>query len=161
MKKSGLTAVFALAAAFVIGGGVGYEIVHGHTGSKGAVETTIGSRARDLTVYAGISPATHRPFYTTPADAHGTYAWDGAQRYCSALEAFGHHDWRDPTKDELAVEFQNRAAIGGFNETGLNPAGWYWSSSPGKNLIGVALRFTDGRQDDYDTGLSSSLRCVR
>ena len=34
-----------------------------------------------------------------------------------------------PTKEELNVLFNNRAEIGGFNETGSDPAGWYWSSS--------------------------------
>jgi hypothetical protein len=34
-----------------------------------------------------------------------------------------------PTADELNVLFHHRAAIGGFNETGLSPESWYWSSS--------------------------------
>ena len=53
-----------------------------------------------------------------------------------------------PTKAELNVLFRNRAAIGGFDTTGSNPAGWYWSSSRFYNGA-WAQRFSDGIQYDY------------
>ena len=53
----------------------------------------------DGTRYAGISPDTGKAMYTTALDASGVYTWDADQRYCSALTASGHHDWRDPTMD--------------------------------------------------------------
>src|SRR5580704_14378436 len=45
--------------------------------------------------------------------------------YAALVGAHGHQDWRVPTKNELNVLFNNRAAIGGFDTTG-----WHWSSSP-------------------------------
>src|SRR5712691_7330547 len=97
-------------------------------GKKDPFEETI-ARMPDGTVYAGISPATNEPMYATPNDAPLTYTFNQAQKYAAKLDAHGHHDWRVPTKGELNVLFQNRAAIGGFDESGSDPAGWYWSSS--------------------------------
>lgn len=80
--------------------------------------------------------------------------------YAKTLDAHGHLDWRVPTKGELNVLFQNRAAIGGFNETGSDPAGWYWSSSPLYG-DGWVQRFSDGYQNDDYRLNDSSLRLVR
>src|SRR5262245_36947482 len=91
-----------------------------------------GDRMEDRTVYAGISPDTGRPMYTTREDAPGTYTFDLAMEYAGAfnrLSAFGHQDWRVPTHRELNVLFNNRAAIGAFNVTGLRGAGFYRSST--------------------------------
>ncbi len=121
----------------------------------------VGDRMADGTVYAGVSPDTGKAMYTTPADAKLTYTFNQARKYAAALDSYGHHDWRVPTRNELNVLFQNRAAIGGFNISGVRPAGWYWASSPGTNLFGWAQRFSGGNRD-YTTGiLVSSLRCVR
>ena len=79
----------------------------------------------DGTVYAGISPDTHNAMYTTPDDAPLTSTFGRADRYATKLDANGHRDWRVPTRGELSVLFLNRAAIGGFNETGADAAGWY------------------------------------
>ena len=57
--------------------------------------------------------------------------------------------------------FQNRAAIGGFNETGSYPAGWYWSSSPYYSCGGWTQRFRGGYQFYGIIYGDSSLRCVR
>jgi hypothetical protein len=121
----------------------------------------IGERMADGTIYAGTSPDTGEAMYTTPFDAKLTYTFNQARKYAAALDSYGHHDWRVPTRNELNVLFQNRAAIGGFNISGLRPAGWYWASSPGTNLFGWAQHFS-GWNLDYSTGtLVSSLRCVR
>ena len=69
----------------------------------------------DGTVLAGISPDTNKPMYATPADASLTMTFNEAQEYAAKLDAHGHKDWRVPTKAELNVLFNNRAAIGGFN----------------------------------------------
>jgi hypothetical protein len=66
-----------------------------------------------------------------------------------------------PTKGELNVLFQNRAAIGGFDISGSFPAGWYGSSSQGLNYGAWDQRFSDGHQYDNFTYGDSSLRCVR
>jgi hypothetical protein len=114
-----------------------------------------GDRIPDGTVYAGISPDTHKPIYATPGDAPLTYTFNEAGKYAARLDAHGHKDWRVPTKRELNVLFNNRAAVGGFDESGSGPGGWYWSSSQ------YSYYFSDGNQHhDYKTS-DSSLRCVR
>lgn len=128
--------------------------------NPGQPESGIGKRMPDGTVYAGISPATGKPMYAMPQDAPGTYRFNNAQEYAKKLAALGHKDWRAPTKNELNVLFNNRAAIGGFNETGSNPAGWYWSSSPCYGPNAWVQRFSDGSQN-LPRHFISSLRCVR
>jgi hypothetical protein len=120
-----------------------------------------GDRMADRTIYAGISPDTGKAMYATPKDASLTMKWKAAMEYASKLDEHGHNDWRVPTKGELNVLFQNRAAIGGFDISGSNPAGWYWSSSQDDRLTGWAQRFSDGGQGYYGPFTDSSLRCVR
>ena len=107
----------------------------------------------DGTIFAGISPDTKTPMYTTPADAPLTYTFNRARQYAANLDAHSRHDWRVPTINELKVLFNNRAAIGGFDEVGTYPAGRYWSSSQNRlsnmwaqAFIGWAQRFGDGDQ---------------
>jgi hypothetical protein len=66
-----------------------------------------------------------------------------------------------PTKDELNVLFNNRAAIGGFNVSGSPPGGWYWSASPDSDWVGWGQRFRDGCQYYLTRDRRSSVRCVR
>jgi hypothetical protein len=131
--------------------------------SKPAVKTApqVGDRMADGTVLAGISPDTGKAMYATPADAPLTMKWKQAMEYAAKLDAHGHNDWRAPTKGELNVLFQNRAAIGGFDISGSDPAGWYWSSSQVFNYGAWAQRFSDGYQVSYYEDGDSSLRCVR
>src|SRR5579884_2017083 len=126
-----------------------------------AAEPKPGDRMPDGTIFAGISPDTNKPMYTTPADAPLTMRWKEAMKYAANLEAYGHQDWRVPSKAELNTLFNNRAAIGGFNATGSDPAGWYWSSTEGNNGCGWAQRFNDGNHGWDDKNFDSSLRCVR
>ena len=120
-----------------------------------------GNRMADGTVYAGISPDTGKAMYTTPKDAPLTMKWNAAMEYAAQLDARGHEDWRVPTQGELNVMYNNRAAIGGFNVSGSDPAGWYWSSSQFDNLTAWDQRFSDGDQGAYYKYYVSSLRCVR
>jgi hypothetical protein len=124
----------------------------------------IGARVQDGNVYAGISPNTHKPMYTTPKDAPLTYTFNEAVNYAEQLNAqkyLSHDDWRPPTKDELHVLFTNRAAIGGFYNGMSHPRGWYCSSSEGKNDDAWDQLFTDGYQFVSPKQVHSSLRCVR
>src|SRR4051794_25446714 len=91
--------------------------------------SSAGDRMEDGTIYAGISPDTGEAMYTTPADAPLTMRWNAAMQYAAKLEAHGHKDWRAPTKAELNVLFRKRAAIGGFDLSGDDAAGCYWSST--------------------------------
>jgi len=121
-----------------------------------------GDRMADGTVYVGISPDTRKAMYATPADAPLTLSFNQAQEYADKLEAHGHRDWRVPTKKELDVLFNNRAAIGGFDETSSLPAGWYWSSSQTSFFNHAwAQRFSDGLQLNRLKRHDSSLRLVR
>jgi hypothetical protein len=122
----------------------------------------IGDRMEDGTIYAGISPETDKPMYTTARDAPLTMRWYQAMEYASSVAAHGHRDWRVPTKDELSVLFSNRAAIGGFVESGSGAARWHWSSTHGKDDEKAwAQLFSDG-QSYYDTVYDDcSLRIVR
>ena len=124
-------------------------------------ESKPGDRMPDGSVYAGISPDTGKAMYATSKDEPLTMKWKAAMEYAAKLDAHGHDDWRVPTKSELNVLFNNRAAIGGFDESGLYPAGWYWSSSQGDNFTAWGQRFSDGHQSTNYRNYVSSLRCVR
>ena len=132
-----------------------------HVKPTASTTPQIGDKMEDGTVYAGISPDTNKPMYATPAHAPLTYTFNQAQKYAEQLDAYGHKDWRAPTKAELNVLFKNRAAIGGFNETGSSPAGWYWSSSQYDFYDAWDQRFSDGYQNFDYKDYGSSLRCVR
>jgi Protein of unknown function (DUF1566) len=131
---------------------------------KGATspEPKIGEKMPDGTVFAGISPDTNKPMYTTPADAPLTMTFNDAQKYAATLDAHGHKDWCVPTPAELKVLFNNQAAIGGFDVTGSDPAGWHWSASLAFKGGAWGQRFSSG---GYQFGnakdLRSSVRCVR
>jgi hypothetical protein len=124
----------------------------------------IGERMPDGTIYAGTAPDTGDAFYTMPEDAPLTYSFNQAAAYAEILNRqkfLGHDDWRVPTKDELHVLFRNRAAIGGFNETGSHSAGWYWSSTEDSLNFAWDQRFSDGHRGWHNEDDFSSLRCVR
>ena len=130
-------------------------------GDATATAPKIGAKMPDGTIYAGMSPDTNKPMYTTPADASLTMTFNEAKEYAARLDAHGHKDWRVPTKAELNVLFNNRAAVGGFNVSGSLPAGWYWSSSQNYGWLAWVRRFSDGYQDDILKSYPSSVRCVR
>lgn len=89
----------------------------------------VGDKMEDGTIFAGVSPDTGHNMFVTPKDASGVLKWKAAMKCAARLDANGHKDWRLPTQGELGVLFENRAKIGGFDETGSNPSGWYWSSA--------------------------------
>ena len=122
-----------------------------------------GGRRRDGTVYGGASPDTSKDLFLTPQDAPGAYTWSDAVAYCKALSASGHHDWRVPTLGELAMQFNNRADIGGYNETGKmkDATGYYWTSQEVGDEEAWAQRFNDGWHEHFSKTQYSSLRCVR
>jgi hypothetical protein len=124
-------------------------------------EPKIGDKMPDGTVLAGFSPDTNKPMYATPADASLTMTFNEAQEFAAKLDAHGHKDWRVPTKAEMNVLFNNRAAIGGFNESGSFPTGWYWSSSQNNKWDAWGQRFSYGLQNLTIKNLHSSVRPVR
>ena len=148
------------------GGAAGREIAAG-TLKAGGFDADrdglppIGTIVSDGTIYAGMSPDTGKPMYATPLDAPLTMKWKDAVSYAKKLDAHGHNDWHLPTKGELNVLFNNRAAIGGFNTGGSVPAGWYWSGKQDTIWSSWARRFSDGYQNTYTMGNRSSVRYVR
>jgi hypothetical protein len=121
----------------------------------------MGDKMPDGTIYAGVSPDTGKAMYAMPSDAPLSYTFNEVQKYPKKLDVYGHQDWRVPTKVELNVLFNNLAAIGGFNVTGSNPAGWYWSTSSYNLWSAWVQRFSDGYQLNNAKGGHSSVRCVR
>lgn len=126
-------------------------------------EPQVGDRMEDGTVFGGISPDTNKPMYVRPADEPLTMKWKQAMDYAARFEGHGKPvgTFRVPTEGELNVLFQNRAKIGGFNETGSYPAGWYWSSTQIGNDIARGQRFSDGRRNWHGKYGHSSVRLVR
>lgn len=98
----------------------------------------------DGTIYAGVSPNTRQPIFTTPLDAATPMSWSQATIYAKTMLSNEHIDWRIPTLEELHVLFNNRTVIGGFNSIGRFPSGHYWSSRPKNSLFAWNARFSDG-----------------
>ena len=124
-------------------------------------EPKVGDKMPDGTIYAGVSPDTGKAMYATPADASLTMTFNQAKEYAAKFDAHGYQDWRVPTKAELNVLFNNRAAVGGFNVTCSTPAGWYWSASQSGIWGAWDQRFSDGAQSYDGKGDHLSVRCVR
>jgi hypothetical protein len=126
-------------------------------------EPPIGAVMKDGTVFAGISPDTGKAMFATPSDSSLTLTFNEAKDYVQGwnmLKALGHNDWRVPTKSELNVLFNNRAAIGGFDESGSDTS-WYRTSSPSPWFHAWSQRFSDGHQKHYGKCHPSSVRLVR
>jgi hypothetical protein len=119
-----------------------------------------GDKMPDGTIYASMSPDTGKAMYTTLADAPLTMRFNKATTYATDLDAHGHQDWRLPTKNELNVLFNNKAAIGGFDATDSD-AGSYWSSSQEDDYNAWGQPFSDGDQITHQKCIRSSVRCVR
>lgn len=120
------------------------------TGDGGKPE--IGDRMPDGTIYAGRSPETYKRMYTIPSDVPLRMEWEDAMIHAAD------HDCRVPTIRELKVIFQNRAAIGGFDESKE-----FWSSSEiqGHPFSASTLRFRDGVQSDDRKKRVQSVQFVR
>jgi hypothetical protein len=126
-------------------------------------EPPIGAVMKDGTIYAGVSPDTGKPMYATPRDAPLMMSFNQAADYAAGLNAHGHRDWRVPTKDELNLLFNHRAAIAGFDLTVSSPASWYWSSSEDHQYGWHASEqcFSNGCQYSENLNARASVRCVR
>lgn len=78
----------------------------------------------------------------------------------SSCHALG-MEWYLPSQDELNVLYLNRDAIGGFNETGSFPAGYYWSSSEHLKDYARHQNFKGGEAGFNTKFHEFSVRCVR
>ena len=96
-------------------------------------------------------------------------SFNDAAAYAKGSKAYGHDDWivppghDDPNgePDILGALFNNKAKIGGFDGTDLDPADWYWSSSKVLGIYGLCQRFSDGEQFHDFTPYKLSVRLVR
>ena len=133
-----------------------------------------GRRMPDDTVFAGISPDTLQAMYTTLEDSPGTaehpdsYTLAEAQEYiekCNAQKYLGHDDWRWPTKGELKVLFDNRAAIGNLRMPEEDPdlTSYYWAAGQEISRDGEWIRRFNDENCSFNVvkGKYASLRCVR
>ncbi len=87
--------------------------------------------------------------------------WTEAREYAAKLDAHSHKDWRLPTKGELAVLFNNCAAIGRFDISGYYPDGRYWSDAPLIEWNAWVQDFCYGYQKHTNKDNRSSVRCLR
>ena len=116
-----------------------------------------GDSLPDGTIYAGISPDTHKPLYAMPTDAGQMLSWKKAGEFAAGLDMHGHKDWRVPTQNELEILYRLRHRIPGFSMTG-----WYWSSSLSSHGLAWVQRFSDGHQFSHANAFEMLfLRCVR
>ena len=91
--------------------------------------------------------------------AKGT--WSNASEMCKQLRLAGFSDWRLPTQGELAILYNERNKIGGFDT--LNNVR-YWSSTPAGGGFYMCHNFTDGRISnhlDMFNQQALAFRCVR
>ncbi len=92
----------------------------------------------------------------------GTGYWSTMNSLCNNSILDGYTDWRMPTKDELAVLYNERNKIGGFTTSGTYS--YYWSSTYGVagNYYYWWQNFSNGGQSTYTSGnYYHSCRCVR
>lgn len=133
------------------------------------VTVAIGTRMPDDTVFAGTSPTTGRPMYVAAADDSKkspslTMTWHEAVFVARRKQALCQGDWRLPTAEELHVLFNNRAAIGGFNQSGTGQEAWYWSSKEYGSVVGKEAwieRFSNGDKCLSSKNDDLSVRFVR
>ena len=166
IRKDGSVAVFTNRNIDAYGSGAVYQ--HPPPDDKKSpqsqlIEPRPGDRMVDGTIFAGISPETGKPMYTTASDGPLTVQWKAAMEYAKQLDAHGHQDWRLPTKTELNVLFNNRAAIGGFDLNGpQHYSGWYWSSvEPDEAVYAWAQCLSNGESTWRPEYYELSVRCIR
>ncbi len=89
----------------------------------------------------------------------GTGNWNSMNSLCENSIMAGYTDWRMPTKDELAVLYNERSTIGGFTTSGSNTR--YWSSTANEGYYWYQ-DFSSGAQNNNGNASSvNRCRCVR
>ncbi len=119
------------------------------------VDTEIGDMV-DGMIWAGISPDTQRPMYTTSEDESSLLNFAEAQSRAAALSSKTGEAYRVPSASELNVLFNNRAAIGGFK---LQSA-WYRSATLADSARVQDQHFVDGRATTARHDQKISVRLV-
>jgi hypothetical protein len=84
-----------------------------------------------------------------------TYAARVSNEYSVTVAGVTYGDWYLPSKYELNLLYQQKAAVGGF------ASAWYWSSSEGSDSSAWPQYFGDGSQSYYDKTSILYVRAVR
>ena len=96
---------------------------NGIVGTQPGPQRTPGDIQPDRTIYVGISPDTHRPFYVQPRDMPHPMSWNRSMDGAQIFEAYQHNDWREPTKGELSMMYKIAAKLGLDKDDQ-----WHWAS---------------------------------
>ena len=95
----------------------------------------------------------------------GRSTMSGGRDMCKQIRLGGFSDWRLPTQGELAVMYNERSIIGGFDNRNYTR---YWSSTPSQLHGGggfyVYIDFANGSMGthlDMHNQQPLSIRCVR
>ena len=88
--------------------------------------------------------------------------WESAQLLCENSTVGDFNDWRLPTIEELATIYNNKAAIGGFNDSISNSSD-YWSSTIPENSTSnrYYLDFFNGQRGSLKSSYDMRARAVR
>lgn len=70
-------------------------------------------------------------------------------------------EWYLPAENELNVLYTHREAIGGFDTSGTDPDGYYWSSTQVNSYSARDVRFSNGSPFGRFINEDRSVRCVR
>jgi hypothetical protein len=109
--------------------------------------------------YAVILPAAGLMVQKTDINGNSLVSWSTAYSLCDNSTLDGYTDWRLPTKDELAVLYNERNTIGGF-VTSSSP--YYWSSTAASSSAHWFQNFSSGAQNNFYADDSiNRCRCVR
>jgi hypothetical protein len=154
--------------------GLDQELVEAaRRGDHAGVRKLLGVEERDLqigdvipdgTVYAGILPDTGKRLFVALGGFAHFIKFKDAEWWANMITAHGHSDWRLPTRGELNLLFNNRAAIGGFpTERSSGSARYLWSSTARLDdpTLVWALDFTRGEGTWAHTSNVMSSRVVR
>jgi hypothetical protein len=114
----------------------------------------------DGTIFAGFSPDTKKPYFTTKEDVDEFMPFFKARELCMRLTQYDNGNWRLPTTNELDDLYAHRSAIGGFNTTSEGVGSWHWSSGQRFFTAGMK-RFTDGSWYNVGKTVAVNIRCVR
>jgi len=127
----------------------------------------IGTAAEDGCLYAGVSPDTGRAMYVAPADEkrrgkRNFSTPEAARKRALKKSIKTGRDFRLPSYAELQVLFNNRAALGGFDESGRYPKSLYRSYNSGSGKGRDRCRnFGTGAERSLYSDYGFSVRFVR
>jgi hypothetical protein len=133
----------------------------------------VGQKMADGTFYLGqfaSKDGAQKDWFAAAEDAKDdngnrlSLSFNGAAEYAKNSKAHGHDDWGVPPSKEpdiLNELFNNKAKIGGFDETDSDSSGYYWSSTFKYDKFTRYQCLSDGCRYFTEKTLGLSLRLVR